>query len=105
MGLAIDGDRPLLHGLEQRRLRLGRGTVDFIGQQKRCKDGTFDQYKCVPFEIEDMGSGNVCGHQVRSELNSSEIAPQHVGQGPDEKRLGHSRNALNQGMMAGKNCD
>ncbi len=32
MGLAVDGDLALGHGLEQGRLRLGRGPVDLVGQ-------------------------------------------------------------------------
>ena len=38
MRLAGDGDRPLLHGLEQGRLRLGRGPVDLVGQHEVGED-------------------------------------------------------------------
>ena len=34
MGHAIDGDLRLLHRFEQRRLRLGRGAVDLVGQHE-----------------------------------------------------------------------
>ena len=42
--LAADGDLPLLHGLEQGRLGLGRGPVDLVGQddvgEDRARGGT-----------------------------------------------------------------
>ncbi len=34
VGRASDGDFPFLHGLQQRRLRLGRRAIDFVGQQE-----------------------------------------------------------------------
>ncbi len=40
VGLAADGDLALLHGLEQRALDLGRGTVDLVGQDQVGEDRT-----------------------------------------------------------------
>ena len=39
MDLAVDADLPLLHRLQQGRLRLGRGAVDLVGQQQVAEDG------------------------------------------------------------------
>ena len=38
-GAAFNGDLLLIHGFEQRRLGLGRGAIDFVGQQEIGEDG------------------------------------------------------------------
>ncbi len=40
MGFACHGDLPLLHGLQQGGLHLGRGPVDLIGQDQVVENGT-----------------------------------------------------------------
>ncbi len=47
VALAVDGDGALLHGFEQSRLRLGGRAVDFVGQQERGEERTFDQREFV----------------------------------------------------------
>jgi hypothetical protein len=38
-GCAVDGHLALVHGFEQRGLRLGRGAVDLVRQEKVGEDG------------------------------------------------------------------
>ena len=47
---------------------------------------------------EDVGAGDVGGHQVRGELDPVERAVDDVGDRPDEHRLAEAGHALEQGM-------
>jgi len=47
LGFAVNGDPPLLHRLQQRRLRLRRRPVDFVGQQEGRKQRPLDQREFV----------------------------------------------------------
>ena len=46
-GLAGRGDRVFLHGLEQGRLGLGGGAVDFVGEDDVGKQRPADEAKCL----------------------------------------------------------
>ena len=43
--VSADGDLPLLHRLQQRGLRLGRGAVDFVGEDQVAEDRPLLEYE------------------------------------------------------------
>ena len=105
VGFAIDGDGPLLHGLQQRRLRLGGRAIDFVGQQKGGEHRPAHQREFVALEVEDVGAGDVGGHQVRRELDARELAAEHVRQRARQQRLGDARHAFDQRVLARQDHD
>ena len=52
-------------------LRLGRCTVEFVGQDNVGEDGTFDELELSRL-IQDLRSYDVGRHQVGSELDTAE---------------------------------
>jgi len=104
--LPPDGDFPFLHRLQQGGLGLGRCPVDFVRQQDVGKDGAFDEAETsLPLFVffQHVGSGDVRGHQVGSELNPFEGDIQNPGQGADHQRLGEPRHPFEQAMPSGEN--
>ena len=59
---------------EQRRLRFGRRAIDLVGQQEGGEDRALDQREFVALQVEDVGAGDVGGHQVGRELDALELA-------------------------------
>jgi hypothetical protein len=68
--------KALLHGFEQRRLRLGRRAVDFVGQQNVGEDRALHEGPGAVagggIFLDDVGAGDVGRHQVRRELDALE---------------------------------
>ena len=104
MGRAGDGDRPLLHRLEQGRLRLGRGPVDLVGQNQVGEDRAALELEPAAalgrFE-HDVGADQVGRHQVGCELDALKLELQRVGQRAHEQRLAQPGHALEQDVPAG----
>ena len=101
---AGDGDRPLLHRLEQGRLGLGRGPVDLVGQ-----DQVGEDRPALELEPADalgrlehhVGADQVGGHQVGRELDALKLELEGVGQRADQQRLAQAGHALEQHVAAG----
>ena len=71
MGFA--GDGALLHGFEQRGLRLGGGAIDFVGQYQVGEDGAVleaEGLAAVLFGLDHHAADDVGGHEVGCELNA-----------------------------------
>ena len=100
MGLAINGHSALAHGLQQGRLRLGRGAVDFIRQQYLRENRPLGQSKGIGLKIEQIGSQHVARHHVRRELDAPELQIQPGGKGLDKKGLAGARHAFQQDVSA-----
>ena len=105
VGFAINGDGALLHGLQQSGLRFRGSAVDFVGQQEGSKHRPAHQGELAAAQVEDVGAGDVGGHQIGSELNAREVAAQHAGQRSDQQRLRDAGHALNQCVLAGQDHD
>ena len=93
MRLAIEGDRALLHRLQQRSLRLGRGTVDLVGQQQIAEHRPFHLRETAGLEIVDIGADNIARHQIRRELDAAIIQAERGGKAARRQRLGGARRA------------
>ena len=106
---AVDGDLILLHGLEQRRLRLRRRPVDLVGEDDVREDGALDEPDdALPrgaILFDHLGAEDVGRHQVGRELNPVEAQIDGLGQLLDEERLGETRDAAKQAVAAGEKRD
>ena len=100
MRLAIDGDLALLHRLEQRGLRLGGRAVDFIGQQKSGENRPFDQREFVALKVENVGAGDIGGHQIGRELDAVELAAEDARESARQQRLGHAGHAFDERVLS-----
>src|SRR6185436_780975 len=58
-GDAVRGDAVLLHRLEKSRLRLGRRSVDLVGQEQLSEDRTGEKLEVVLALVEDIAAGDV----------------------------------------------
>jgi hypothetical protein len=104
-----DGHLPLLHGLQQCRLRLGRSAVDLV-----CQDDVGEQRPLEELELplpggavllEDFRAGDVGRRQVRGELDAAEVQRQALRQGRDHQRLGQAGDALEDAVAAAEQRD
>ncbi len=79
-GFAADRDLPLLHRFEQRALHLGRGAVDFVGQNQVGEDRPFLNHEFLALGPIDLGSDQIGGQQVGRELQSLKLRVNRLGQ-------------------------
>ena len=100
-----DRDLALLHHLEQRRLDLGRGAVDLVGEQEVREDGALLDVERALVGAVDARPDEVGRHQVRRELDALERAAEDVGEGLDGQRLGQAGHAFEEKVAAGQQAD
>ena len=109
VAVAADGHLPFLHCLQERRLSFRRRPVDLVGQDQVGKDRPVDKPELAGTAgsvfVQNLGAGDIAGHQVGRELDPVEIQRERLCQGVDHERLGQSRNALQDAMPAGKDSD
>ena len=94
-----------LHSFQQRRLRLRRGPIDFVGQQNVGKDGSRNEPHCSvsgTVFFQHFCAGDVGGHQVRRKLNAVEFQIEQPSDRIHKQRLGQTRSPRNQTMPAGQ---
>ena len=96
---------PLLHRLQQRRLGLGRGAVDLVGEQQFGEDRPAGQGEGRGLEVEQIGADDVARHQVRGELDAAELEPDRAREAVRDQRLGRARRAFEQDVPAGEQGD
>jgi hypothetical protein len=101
VGLPSNGDRLFLHRFEQSRLGLGSCAVDFVRKNHVRKDGARLEIQVFFTRFaftDDVGTHDVCRHQVRCELDSRRLQMERVAERLDELRLAESRHAFKQDM-------
>ena len=104
-GLGSDGHLPLLHGLEQGALDLGRSPVDLVGEDEVGEDGALAHGKGLLLLVVDHGADHIRRKQVRGELDAAEIDRDGPAQGLDGERLGEARHALEEDMAVGQQAN
>ena len=97
---AIDGNVLFLHRFEQRRLRLRRGTVDFIDEDDLGKKRPRMENKPLLVAVEDRIANDVRRQQIARKLNPAELQSDRLGQGVSERRLADAGDVLDQQMPA-----
>ena len=101
-GLALDGDLPLLHRLEQRGLGLGRRPVDLVGEQQPGEQRAAPELELRgPLVVEER-PGQVGGQQVGGELGAREVEPERLGEGPRGQGLAEPGVVLEQHVALGE---
>ena len=101
-GFAADGDLPLLHRLQQRRLHLRRRAVDLVGQQDVGEDRTPLHRELAGALVVDHRADEVGRQQVGSELHPAAIGLDGGGDGLYREGLGEARQPLEQDMTIGE---
>ena len=97
-GLGTDRHLPLLHGFEQGTLHLGRGTVDFVGQDEIGKNRAFSDGKFVLRRVVDHRAQYIRRQQVGRELYAAEPRVNRLRQRLDGQRFRKTRQTLQQYM-------
>ena len=95
-GHAVDRHLPLLHGLEQRRLRLGRGPVDLVGEHDLADDRPGPELELLRLLVVDRQAGDVRRQQVGRELDAAEGAAEAPGDRSGQHRLAGPGHILDQ---------
>ena len=100
MARAVDRDLPLLHRLEQRRLRPRRHAVDLVDEQQVGEDRSLMEREGARRHVEDVGADDVGGHQVGRALHALELQAHDARERPNRQRLGEAGNAFEQRVPA-----
>ena len=103
--IAAGGDLPLGHGLEERRLHLGRGAVDLVDQHERVEERAGDEVEAPVVGAEHLGAGHVGRHEVGRALDAREARVEAGGERLDGAGLGEARRPLDQDVPAGEDAD
>jgi hypothetical protein len=82
MVIAADRHAPLLHRLQQRRLRARAGAVDFVGHQQLAEHRARHEAEAAPplVLVQHFAAENVGRHQIGRELHALFVQPQHATQ-------------------------
>ena len=105
ISIVADGHLALLHGFQQGALDLGRGTVDFIGQDEVGEDGALVHFEGFFLLGVDQGTYYVGRQQVRGELDTAELGIHRLGQGVDGQGLGQAGDTFQQNVAAAEQAD
>ena len=95
-GLAAGGDGVLLHRLQERGLGFGWGAVDLVGEDDMGEERALNKAEglaTVGVFFEDVGAGDIGGHEIGGELDATEGEVEGAGQGLDQRGLGQARDA------------
>jgi hypothetical protein len=93
---AVDRHLTLLHRLQQRGLRLGRGAVDFIRQHDLGEDRAGAKLEFLALLVEDVDARHVGGEHVRRKLDAAKRAADAERQRPRQHGLADARHILDQ---------
>ena len=102
---AVGRHLPLLHRLEQRRLRLRGGAVDLVGQQEVREDRAGAELEVAVALVPDRRPGHVGGQEVGRELDAAEAEPARLCEGPRCERLRDPGHVLEQHVPVGEEAE
>ena len=92
----VDGDAPLLHDLEQRRLGLRAGAVDLVREHDVREDRAGVELEGARALVVDADAGDVTGQQVGRELDATGRAVDRLRHGARQRGLARAREVLEQ---------
>jgi hypothetical protein len=96
VGGPVDGDGPLLHALEHRRLRLRTGTVDLVAEDEVGEDRSGPELELAGVGGVDGDTRHVARQQVRRELHAGDAAVDGARERLGEHRLADTRDVLDE---------
>jgi hypothetical protein len=96
----VGRDLALLHGFEQRALRLGGCAVDFIGEHELREDRSLVKLEAAAVAMEHGNAEHIGGEQIARELNALIGQTQRFGEGMRQSGLADSRQVLDEQMAA-----
>ena len=102
--LALDGDLGLLHGLEQRALRLRRGAIDLVGEEQVGEDRTAAVLERAPPLVEQEAARDVARQEIGRELDALEVQVERLRDQPRDERLRETRVVLDQDVAVGEDA-
>ncbi len=105
VALPAEGDLPLCHHFEQRRLHLCRRPVDLIGQHEVGEDRPELGVEPLRARPVDARPDDVGRHQVGGELEARERAADRPRERLDGEGLGDAGHALEQAVAAREQAD
>ena len=97
---AIDGDLAFFHGFEKGGLRARGGAIDFVDEQQIGEDGAAMEAEGAVAQVEDVGAGNVGGHEIGGALHALEAEDAESGERFHGQSFGQAGHALNDGVTA-----
>ena len=100
---ALGRHLPLLHRLEEGRLRPRRGAVDLVDEQNIREDRAGDEPERA--RLVDRGAGDVAGQQVRRPLDAGKREAQGSRERARQERLADAGHVLDQGVAVGQHRD
>ena len=103
--VGVDRDLAFVHGLEQRRLGLGRGAIDFVGQQNVGEDRAALEFESLFERRKHRDAQNIRRQHVAGELHALKGAIDGAGKSLPKRGLANSGNTFDQQVSAGKNAD
>ena len=92
----FDRHLPLLHRLEQRRLRLRRGAVDLVREEEVREDRARPELEVAVALVPDRRARHVRRHEVGRELDAGEAHAQNLRERARGERLREARVVLEQ---------
>ena len=101
----VDGHAPLLHALEQARLRLRRRAVDLVDEHDVREDRAGPELEAALALVEDVRADDVGGQQVGGALDARELEVQRARERACERRLADARQVLDEHVAAGEHGD
>ena len=99
-GAAVDGHLHFVHGFEQRRLRLRRGAVDLVGQQKIREHRPWLEFEFLRVRVVDGDADHVAGQHVGGELEPLKFRAHAARQRMRQSSFADPRNIFNQQVPA-----
>ena len=103
--MRVNRNLAFVHGLQQRRLRLGRGAVDLVGQQNVGEDRAALEFEFLLQRRIHRDSQHVGRQHVAGKLHALKGAVDGAGESLPQRGLADAGNALDQQVSAGKNAD
>ena len=94
MGHSVNGDLPLLHGLQQRTLSFRSGPVHLIHQNDLSVERPGAKLEGALLLVVDLYPGEVAWKQVRGTLNSSEVGMNALSQTSTQHSLSYTGGIL-----------
>ncbi len=98
--LAFGRDLMLFHGLQQRRLCLGRAAVHLVGQYHLEENGARVEFEARRFAVIHGHTYDVGGQHVAGELDAVEIQPQQARQHLGQRGLAHAGQIFDEQVAA-----